>query len=380
MNAVDWSELDHDGAQISLCPVHLEVGGFFGDPLLGHGLRAGAYRIRVRAGKDLNLDHTVAASDLPDLLNAMPAGLRAQAREQHRALSAPRAPLSFKGGKTLTFAKPRIMGVVNVTPDSFSDGGDHSDSERAIAHGRTLLAEGADILDIGGESTRPGAEPVWEGEEIDRILPVIIALVAEGATVSVDTRKASVMEAALQAGAHMINDVSALSYDPRSLGVVAGANVPVCLMHAQGDPRTMQESPSYDHVLMDVFDYLKSRRDAAIDGGVSADNIILDPGLGFGKRVVEDNMALLRGTAMFHGLGCPLLIGASRKRFIGAVTGIEDAKARTSGSVAAAQIALDRGAQFVRVHDVRQTREALAISQALIDSAVMDPGMLPGDI
>ncbi|MEM7239926.1 MAG: dihydropteroate synthase, partial [Pseudomonadota bacterium] len=219
----------------------------------------------------------------------------------------------------LALDRAQIMGVVNVTPDSFSDGGRFDGPGAAVAHGLALVEQGGDILDIGGESTRPGADPVSEAEEADRVLPVIEGLRTAGCAVpvSIDTRKASVARQAIAAGAVLFNDVSALTYDPDSPGVDAPA---VCLMHAQGDPRTMQDDPRYGDVLLDVYDFLEARIGAAVASGRRADRIIVDPGIGFGKRL-EHNVALLRGLGLFHGLGCPILLGASRKRFIGTLSG-----------------------------------------------------------
>jgi len=273
-----------------------------------------------------------------------------------------RAPRQRIAG--LDFARPRIMGIVNVTPDSFSDGGEHSTVEAAISHARELVEAGADILDIGGESTRPGAEPIPETEELARVLPVIEALSQSAdALISVDTRKAAVMRAAVAAGADMINDVSALTFDREAMTAAAALGVPVVLMHAQGDPRTMQDDPTYDDVLLDVFDFLEARIEACQRAGIAKDKIIVDPGIGFGKTF-EHNLALLSGLSLFHGLGVPLLVGASRKGFIGALSGVKSASDRVAGSVGAALAAIGQGAQIVRVHDVDETRQALAVWQA----------------
>ena len=278
-----------------------------------------------------------------------------------RHLTAPRAALAG-----VTPDRPRIMGVLNVTPDSFSDGGRHERLEDAVAQGLDLVAAGADILDIGGESTRPGAEPVPVAEEIARVVPAIMALRAAGLTapISVDTRKAEVARAAFTAGADIFNDVSALTWDPESLSFAAGCGGPVCLMHAQGDPRTMQAAPAYDDVLLDVYAFLEDRVAAAEAAGIARDRIIVDPGIGFGKSV-EHNLDLIRGLSIFHGLGCVLLLGASRKRFIGAIADVPDAAARGPGSIAVALEGLRQGAQVIRVHDVPETRQAVAVWSAL---------------
>ncbi|MBO6783209.1 MAG: dihydropteroate synthase [Alphaproteobacteria bacterium] len=256
-------------------------------------------------------------------------------------------------------ARPRIMGVCNVTPDSFSDGGDHADTGAAIAFGRQLASEGADIVDVGGESTRPGAAPVSVDEECARVLPVVEALAADGITVSIDTRKAAVMRAARDAGATIVNDVSALA-DDGAIEVVAETGASVILMHMQGTPETMQAAPAYDDVVADVVRWLATRVARCVAAGIDPARIAVDPGFGFGKTV-DHNAALLRGLAAFHGLGCALAVGLSRKSFIGVWTGEADPKARVSGSVAAALAAVERGAQIVRVHDVAETRRAIDV-------------------
>lgn len=274
-------------------------------------------------------------------------------------LTAPRprfAGLALSGAG----ARPRVMGVCNVTPDSFSDGGDHADPESAIAFARDLVSAGADIVDVGGESTRPGARPVRAGEELDRVLPVVEALARDGTCVSIDTRHARVMEAAIDAGAIIVNDVSALAGDPDALATVAARDVSVILMHMQGTPETMQDDPTYADVIDDVYDALAERVRVCLGAGISAGRIAVDPGLGFGKTT-RHNLALLDGLAQFHGLGCALAIGASRKRFIGELTGTSQPKARVPGSIAAALVAVSRGAQIVRVHDVAATRQALDV-------------------
>jgi len=271
----------------------------------------------------------------------------------------------------LSLNRPRIMGIVNVTPDSFSDGGQFVEPEQAVAHGVRLVEEGADILDIGGESTRPGAEAIETKEELRRVIPVIEALSDRvDALISIDTRKSEVMRRAVAAGADMINDISALSFDPASVEVAGELDVPVVLMHAQGDPRTMQDNPHYDDVLLDVFDYLEARVDACLRGGLPKSKLIIDPGIGFGKTL-DDNLALATGVSLFQGLGVAVLYGASRKGFIGTLTGVQSAGARVHGSVAAALQAISQGVQIVRVHDVAATREALAVWQA-VSSGLID--------
>jgi dihydropteroate synthase len=256
------------------------------------------------------------------------------------------------------------MGVLNVTPDSFSDGGAFLAPDRAVAHGAVLRAEGAQIVDIGGESTRPGAQPVDAGEELRRVLPVVEALAAAGATISIDTSKAEVARRALDAGAAMVNDVTALRGDADMAGVVAEAGVPVCLMHMLGEPRTMQDDPRYDDVVVDVRAFLAQRLEVAVAAGVAEDQIMLDPGIGFGKTLAH-NLTLLRRLPELLGLGRPLVVGTSRKSFLGRLTGREQAEDRLAGSVAAAVLAYQAGATVLRVHDVAETRDALAVTEAI---------------
>ncbi|HYD99325.1 MAG TPA: dihydropteroate synthase, partial [Alphaproteobacteria bacterium] len=273
----------------------------------------------------------------------------------------------------LAFDRPLVMGIVNVTPDSFSDGGDFADPARAIAHGRALRAAGADILDIGGESTRPGAAPVPVEQEIARVVPVVRALAAEGAVVSIDTRRAATMRAALAAGARILNDVTALAGDPDSLGVAAASGAPVVLMHMQGEPRTMQADPRYDDVAFDIHDHLTARIAACAAAGIPRARIVVDPGIGFGKTGAH-NVDLLRQLTLLHGLGCPVMVGVSRKRFLAGLSRQEPPKERLAGSLAAALAALDQGCQILRVHDVAETVQACAVWRALHPM----PGRAPG--
>ena len=257
-----------------------------------------------------------------------------------------------------------LMGIVNVTPDSFSDGGDAFDAADAVLHGRTLAGEGAAILDIGGESTRPGAEPVTAAEERRRVEPVIRALATDGTPISIDSRKTEVMAAALDAGATVVNDVSALSHDPAALDLVAARATPVVLMHAQGDPRTMQAAPAYDHVALDVYDYLEGRVGACVAHGLDRSAIAVDPGFGFGKTVAH-NLVLMRDLPLYHTLGCPLLLGASRKSSIERIAGRAAPKERLGGSLALALAAERAGVHILRVHDVAATRQAVLVWRAV---------------
>lgn len=266
-------------------------------------------------------------------------------------------------GRRLDLSSPRIMGILNVTPDSFSDGGRFDRTEDAIRHAERMVNEGADILDVGGESTRPGASAVGESEEIDRVIPVIESIVSRiDVPVSIDTSKAAVMNAAVEAGACMINDVNALR-GAGALEVAAGLGVPVCLMHMQGEPRTMQQSPSYSEVVSDVIEFLLRRVAACEAVGISRDNIVLDPGFGFGKTL-EHNLSLLRALPSLVEQGYPVLAGISRKSMLGMITG-RDVGQRLAGSLAAALIALQGGAAILRVHDVAETVDVLRVWQAV---------------
>ncbi len=259
----------------------------------------------------------------------------------------------------------RVMGIVNVTPDSFSDGGLWLDPAAAIAHGRDLVAEGAAILDVGGESTRPGAEPVDADEEARRVLPVLEGLRDAGATLSIDTTKRLVAEAALGAGATLVNDVSALRFDPELAGVCADAGCDVCLMHMLGEPRTMQEDPRYDDVVDDVRAFLEERLAFAVAEGIAEERVLLDPGIGFGKTT-DHNLELLRRLDELTTLGRPVVVGTSRKSFLGRLTGREVASERVAGTVATNVIALERGATVFRVHDVAPNVEALTVAAATL--------------
>lgn len=276
-------------------------------------------------------------------------------------LSALRPPLCG-----LSLERPRIMAILNVTPDSFSDGGRLGSAAAAQARA-AAMAPVVDILDIGGESTRPGATEVPVAEEIARTVPAIRAIRDAGIAtpISIDTRKAAVARAALEAGADMVNDVSAMLFDPEMAPLVAEAGVPVCLMHARGTPETMQQDPTYDDVLAEVTDHLAGRIEAARAAGIPRERIVIDPGIGFGKTL-QHNITLLRGLASLHVLGCAVLLGASRKRFIGTIGGAEEPSERSPGSVAVALHAVSQGVQILRVHDTLETRQALSLHMALI--------------
>ena len=277
-------------------------------------------------------------------------------------LAAPRTPVCG-----LAMDAPRIMGVLNTAPDSFSDGGLHNSFEAAVARGFDMAAEGAEIFDIGGESTRPGADIVDSAEEISRTVPVIKALRDKGfdLPVSIDTRKAEVAKAAIAAGAVMFNDITALSYDAKSLGVAAACGTTLCLMHASGDPKTMQDDPHYDDVLLDVFDYLSERIALCEAAGIPRSRVVIDPGIGFGKTL-EHNLTLIRGLSLLHGLGCPVMLGVSRKSFIGVIGNAQDAADRAPGSIAIGLEGLRQGVQILRVHDIWETKQAIALWQATL--------------
>jgi len=323
---------------------------------------------------------TVNAKEMDTALEQLPADVSGEAKAQWQNLQKQHAPLQL-GERTIRLDQPQVMGILNVTPDSFSDGGEFMDDPEAMnAQAASMHEAGAAIIDIGGESTRPGAAAVWEGDEIKRVTPAIERCVAMGAAVSVDTRRPAVMEAALAAGAHIINDVSALRHDPRSLEFAASSGVPVILMHAPGPSNEAAEelhnNAQYNAIAFDVFDWLRERRDAALDAGIAADRIVLDPGIGFGKSLA-DNLTLLNHLPLFHALGHPLLLGASRKRLIGALSNEVAAHQRIGGSIALAQLGMDAGYHLLRVHDVFETVQARNVWRGLRDAALTDFGGLP---
>ncbi|EBA09887.1 dihydropteroate synthase [Sagittula stellata] len=275
-------------------------------------------------------------------------------------ISAPRAPVSG-----VAMDRCRIMGILNVTPDSFSDGGQFQSSAAALNHARALVEAGADIIDVGGESTRPGALAVPREAEIARVEPVIRAIATEiAAPVSIDTRKSVVAEAAVDAGARLVNDISGFVYDPMLARFCAERNLPVCVMHMMGEPETMQDDPTFEDVLLDVYDFLERQILKLEDIGIPRKNIVVDPGIGFGK-LMHHNLALLGNVSLYHGLGCAILVGASRKGFVGKLTGAEKATDRMPGSVACALAVAAQGVQIVRVHDVAETAQALTMLRAI---------------
>ncbi|WP_417615782.1 dihydropteroate synthase [Parasphingorhabdus sp.] len=325
----------------------------------------------IESGKP-NLRGLVNITQWPEWSQALPEPLAQRATtlfanltRQHQALQC--------GERVIRFDQPHVMGILNITPDSFSDGGKHqNDPDKAAEAGLMMAAAGASILDIGGESTRPGADPVWEGDEIKRVQPVIERLAHCGAVISIDTRKAAVMEAAIAAGAHLINDVSALLHDKRSLEVAGVSGRPVVLMHAPSSGKNPHKSDGYGNIVTDTLDWLEQRIADVVAAGFEREKIIVDPGLGFGKSLT-DNLALMNNIAMFHALGQPLLIGASRKRMIGALSKEAPVDKRLGGSIAFAHHAIQQGSQIVRVHDVPETVQALQVWRGMRDAGLTAP-------
>ncbi|WEJ99244.1 MAG: dihydropteroate synthase [Candidatus Sphingomonas phytovorans] len=297
------------------------------------------------------------------------AGQSERAAQLHARITVPRPALTL-GERVLRFDQPSVAGILNVTPDSFSDGGRNVDEAAAAEAGFDLAVKGAALIDVGGESTRPGAPLVWEGDEVKRVVPVIERLAKSGTLISVDTRKAAVMEAALAADAAIVNDVAALLWDDRALDVVVRAGCPVILMHSPDPKKGPHGGDGYSDVLTEVFDWLEARVAVVAAAGVDRARIIVDPGIGFGKSL-QDNLALLNGLALFHGLGCPIMLGASRKRMIGALSNEAPADQRLGGSIALALRGVEAGIQLLRVHDVAETVQALRVWRGLKDAALV---------
>lgn len=319
---------------------------------------------------------TITARGMGDALARLPSDLEAEAHTQWEALRRPHPPLQC-GERIIRLDQPQVMGILNVTPDSFSDGGRFfGDDSAAGNHAAEMLEDGAAIIDIGGESTRPGAAPVWEGDELQRVIPAVERCVAMGAAVSVDTRRASVMEAAAKAGAHIINDVASLRHEPRSVEVAAASALPVVLMHAPREGDNLHAREGRASSPLDVFDWLRVARDEAVAGGVASERIILDPGIGFGKSLAE-NLALLNALELFHALGHPILLGVSRKRMIGALSKEAPADRRLGGSLAIALRGFEAGCQILRVHDVYDTVQARNVWRGMRDNALTDFTDLP---
>lgn len=329
-----------------------------------------AYELTALEGARRIMRQVVPVADFPAVIAPLPDPLAERVRRLAANISAPRPPLAL-GTRMIRFDAPQVMGILNVTPDSFSDGGKHMGDPAAAADaGFAMAAAGAGLVDVGGESTRPRAPKLWEGDEIARVVPVIERLSASGVPVSIDTRKAGVMEAALAAGASVINDVSALRHDPRAMEVAAASACPVILMHAPSAGDDPHDNPAgYGDVVADVFDMLEGRIEAAIAAGIPRERLMVDPGLGFGKSLA-DNLALVNGLATFQGLGVPLLFAGSRKRLIGALSNEAPTADRLGGSVALSFRAAELGAQMVRVHDVKESVQALHLWRGLADAGL----------
>ena len=365
---VDWTQLDNlEADRLWLRPLGLISGRAaaaaiatgYARPLTRPNLAFTAIAVMGLGPERRPLSVTAPLAEFEEWIDSAGARFAGRGRDQLTALSG--SPVAWAG---FALDRPLLMGVLNVTPDSFSDGGQWFDGERAIAHGHALLEAGADIIDVGGESTRPGATPLPDGEEIRRVEPVVRALVQSGAVVSIDTRHAAVTEAALDAGARIVNDVSALSHDPGSLAVIARRRAPVVLMHMRGEPRTMQRDPIYDSPLVEVLEFLEARIQACASAGIPRQSIAIDPGIGFGK-LAPHNLELLGGIGAFHALGGAVVLGVSRKSMIARLSRNETPDGRLPGSLAALLFAVQQGVQILRVHDVAETRQALAIWHAI---------------
>ena len=341
---------------------------------------ASRFALVVRDGASVTHRRIFSVADAASALAEPGGALSEEAERQWANLQLVHAPFQL-GDRTIRLDQPQIMGVLNVTPDSFSDGGEFLEKPDAgRAHAAQMLEAGAAIIDIGGESTRPGGAATWEGDEIERVVPAVEYCAAMGAAISIDTRRAGVLEAALGVpatqGALMANDVSALRYDPRMVELVASAACPVVLLHAPGTGEDLHEGGNYTDVVSEVFDTLKLVRERAIVGGIAEERILIDPGIGFGKTLA-DNLALLNALPLFHALGSPLLVGVSRKRMIGALSNEEPAHERLGGSVALAVKAMDAGVHMLRVHDVPQTVQARNVWRGLRDAALTDFSQIP---
>ena len=330
--------------------------------LTGGNIYFAAVRIISRTKQGLE-EKIVSIVDLDNFFKKKSSTVAEKIKTILNNIESPRGALMLNNGSVIGWKKPVIQGVLNVTPDSFSDGGQYSDIELARPHAHEMISAGADIIDIGGETTKPGAQSVSIKSEKDRVLPVIKNLATLNFPLSIDSRNAEVMNDAIQNGAHIINDVSALGHDLKSIGVVKKEDVPIILMHAQGAPEIMQNNPQYSHILLDIYDYLESRIKMCIDAGIDKNKLIADPGIGFGKTV-DHNLEILNGLSIFHGLGVPLLVGTSRKSFIGKITGEKVSENRVSGSIAAMLLCLEQGVQIVRVHDVEQATQAISVWNA----------------
>ena len=329
------------------------------------GISFKTLKIYLRS-EDKILEKIIEAHEFEEYVQGLPNHLKEQAQKAHNNLTSPRLSMLLKSDRKITWDRPLIQGILNVTPDSFSDGGDFVDEKTALEQALSMIQKGAGIIDIGGESTRPGAKPVTPEQELSRVIPIIKTLRNAGVVtpISIDSRNARVMIKALEAGADIINDVSALTHDKASLDVAVKMGVPVILMHASADSLKMQSNPDYDNVLLDIYDYLENRIKICLTAGVKQENIMIDVGIGFGKKL-QHNLKLLSNMALFHSLGVPILLGASRKSFISEITQENDPKKRIAGSLCAAQIVLDQGVQTLRVHDVGQTKQMIDVWNAI---------------
>ena len=310
----------------------------------------------------------IAVREWETFVAALSADKQARCNLLYGRMTGPRAALQM-GERTIRLDQPQVMGIINMTPDSFSDGGKNADIEAAASAAIAMSSAGAAIIDIGGESTRPGAPLVWEGDEISRVQPLIQRLASAGTAVSIDTRKAAVMEAAVSAGSRMINDVSALLFDERAVEVAKVLDVPVVLMHAPSQSSDPHKGGDYGDVVTDVFDWLEARVDAVEAAGIPRAKILVDPGIGFGKSL-SDNLAIINNLGIYHAIGCPILFGASRKRMIGALSNEALVEARLGGSIFLAMKAVEQGAHILRVHDVPETVQAVQVWRGLRDAAL----------
>lgn len=310
----------------------------------------------------------VSLSDWDAFVANLPADKQSRSIQLYARMTESRAALQM-GERTIRLDQPQVMGIINMTPDSFSDGGKIADLDAAAEAAFAMTSAGTAMIDVGGESTRPGAPLVWEGDEIARVEPLIKRLSASGTAISIDTRKAAVMEASVAAGATMINDVSALLFDDRALEVAKALNVPVVLMHAPSQGSDPHKGGDYNDAVLDVFDWLEARVDMVEAAGISRDKILVDPGIGFGKSL-GDNLAIINNLSIYHGIGCPILFGASRKRMIGALSNEAPVEQRLGGSIFLAMKAVEQGAHIVRVHDAAETVQAVQVWRGLRDAAL----------
>ncbi len=315
------------------------------------------------AGRNL-----VSVHDWDAFVANLPTDKQSRSIQLYARMTEPRAALQM-GQRTIRLDQPQVMGIINMTPDSFSDGGKNADIDAAADAAFAMTSAGAAMIDVGGESTRPGAPLVWEGDEIARVEPLIKRLSASGTAISIDTRKAAVMEASVAAGATMINDISALLFDDRALEVAKALDVPIVLMHAPSQGSDPHKGGDYADVVLDVFDWLEARVDAVEAAGISRSKILVDPGIGFGKSL-SDNLAIINNLSIYHGIGCPILFGASRKRMIGALSNEASVEQRLGGSIFLAMKAVEQGAHIVRVHDAVETVQAVQVWRGLRDAAL----------